>query len=93
MFSLSPTVLRLLPHDALQVDAGSWLTGSQALRLSRQSGVRRVHRHRARADHNLLTGRRDVAAGDGSEEVEGRRSRGGDRRLHLEEDRAETRRD
>lgn len=37
------TVLGLLPHDALQVDAGSRLTGSQALRLSRQCGVRRVH--------------------------------------------------
>ena len=88
--SIILTVLSLLPHDALQVDAGAWLTGSQALRLGRQRSVRRVNCYWTRAHHDLLTGRRDVTAGDGSEEVEGRRSRGGDRRLHLlERDREE----
>lgn len=77
------TVLRLLPHDALQVHAGSRLTGSQALWLGRQRRVDGVHGDRARADHDLLAGRRDVAAA-GAEEVERGRSWGGDRRLHLD---------
>ena len=81
------TVLRLLPHDALQVDAGAWLTGSQALGLRGERGVGCVHGHRARPDHQLLAGGRDVPAGPRDEGVERRRSRRGDRRLHLEEGR------
>lgn len=77
------TVLRLLPHDALQIDAGARLTGAQALWLGRQSGVRCVHRYGARANHDLFAGRRDVAVCDGGEEVQRRRSRGGARRLYL----------
>lgn len=89
MLSLAPallcslTVLRLLPNDALQVDAGAWLTGPQALRLGGQSHVRRVDGDGARADHDLFTGRRDLAVCDWREEVERRWRRGGCRRIHL----------
>lgn len=51
------TVLGLLPHDALQVDAGARLARPQALGLRGQRRVGRVHRHRARADHDLLARR------------------------------------
>lgn len=79
------TVLSLLPYDAFQVDAGSWLAGSQAFRLGCQCCICGVHGNWACADHDLLTGRRDVTAvDDGAEEVERRRSRGGGWRLHLD---------
>lgn len=51
------TVFCLLPNDPLQVDTGAWLTGSQALRLSGQCHVCRIYSDRARADHDLFTGR------------------------------------
>lgn len=80
----TPTVFCLLPHDALQIDAGARFTGAQALRLSSQCHITGVHPHRASAYHYLLTWWWDITVDNRDKKMQREHCRGGHWRFHLE---------
>lgn len=78
------TIFGLLPHNSFQIDAGARLTWSKTFWLGCQSCFCCVHCHRACANHDLLTRRRDVVVvSRRTKEVKRRRSSGGKGRFHL----------